>query len=677
MIAKLRARGANVDREFFSWKGEFDMLQKDVGSSMFPRLFQPGLVGTLEIKNRLFRAPTTTSSSTREGWPTDRLIRHYREIARGGCGLIIVENSCIDDVAARQSPSQLSMSANAGRGVLGLLVSIIRATGAKVGIQLGHAGAQKSFGPLKSPSGIPIVVPWDEKMPPPAVLPEELTSDEIKKTIEAYADATLRAKQIGFDLVELLGCHGYLISQFLSPLTNKRKDSYGGDLKNRMRFLLEIVESQRQKVGREFPLSVRLNCTDYLEGGVALEDTIEVTKSLEKAGIDVLHVSGGVHNTMHQEVAPMYVPLANHLWATEKIKKSVGIPVIASGSITTPELAEKILREGKADFISLCRPLMADPEFPRKALEGRPEDIAPCIRCGDGCITHGFKAGRLDCTVNARICREEEFNIAPAPRKLNVAVVGGGPGGMEAARVAALRGHAVTLFEKRKLGGALVEASVPEFKADLRKLIDYLSTQVKKLGIRVINEEATAQAIQKGTFDAVILALGASPWRPDLPGINKPSVVQALDIFRGAKTGNSVVVVGGGLVGRDAALYLAEQGKKVTITTRGESISRDMNISERLGFLERLSKQKMDIRTGLQLTEVTDSGVRMQNRQGERVEIKADTVVLSAGMRSDRSLFDELTKATNLQVYAIGDCDQPRMIYEAIHEGFEAVFGLI
>jgi 2,4-dienoyl-CoA reductase-like NADH-dependent reductase (Old Yellow Enzyme family)/thioredoxin reductase len=660
----------------FSAEEECNMLQRSAGSSVFPRLFQPGVIGRMEIKNRLFRAPTTTSSSTKDGWATDRLIHHYRKVAQGGVGLIIVENSYIDDIAAKQSPTQLSMSETLGRGSLGILVSIIRAAGAKVGIQLGHAGAQKSFGLQKSPSGVPIIIPWDEVPPPSVSPPEKLLTEEIKILVESYADATLRAKQIGFDMVEILGCHGYLISEFLSPQTNKRNDFYGGNLENRMRFLLEVVEKQRQKVGPDYPLCVRLSCTDYLEGGITVEDTITVAKALEDAGIDVLHVSGGVHNTMHQEVAPMYMPLANHIWATEKIKKALKIPVVASGSITTPELAEKILQEGKADFISLCRPLMADPDFPEKAREGRPEDIAPCIRCGDGCITRGFKAGRLDCTVNAALCREEEFKIAPVARPKRVAVVGGGPGGMEAARVAALRGHKVTLYEKRKLGGALLEASVPEFKADLRKLINYLSTQMKKLGVKIVNQEATSETIKMENFDAVVLATGATPLTPDVPGKNKPHVIQALDVFRGVETGNSVIVVGGGMIGRDAALFLAEQGKKVTITTRGKSISRDMNISERLGYLERLSKQKMEMRTGTQLEEVTDTGVLMRDKDGKRIELKADTVVLAAGLGADRKLFVELSQVPNLDLYAIGDCDEPRMIYEAMHEGFETAFEL-
>jgi pyruvate/2-oxoglutarate dehydrogenase complex dihydrolipoamide dehydrogenase (E3) component len=278
--------------------------------------------------------------------------------------------------------------------------------------------------------------------------------------------------------------------------------------------------------------------------------------------------------------------------------------------------------------------------------------------------------------VNAAVCREEEFKITLTAKPKRVAVVGGGPGGLETARVAALRGHEITLFEKRKLGGALIEASVPEFKADLRKLVDYLSTQMRKLGVKVVNQEATSQTIKNGKFDAVVLAMGATPWTPDIPGTNKAHVIQALDVFRGAKTGDSVIVVGGGMIARDAALFLAEQGKKVMITTRRGSISRDMNIAERLGYLERLSKQKMEIRTETQLEEVTDTGLAMRDKEGRRVEIKADTVVLAAGLRPNRGLFDELSQVPNLDVYAIGDCDEPRMIYDAMHEGFETAFEL-
>jgi len=370
-------------------------------------------------------------------------------------------------------------------------------------------------------------------------------------------------------------------------------------------------------------------------------------------------------------------PPATNVWAAEEIKNVVGIPVIASGSITTPQLAETILEQGRADFISLGRPLIADPCFPLKAEEKHPEDICPCTRCLDGCVVRGVAVGGINCSVNVTVGREDEFRITAADRVKRVAVIGGGPAGMEAARVAALRGHQVTLFEKRKLGGVLIEASVPEFKADIRRLIDYLSVQVKRTGVKIVNSEATSQTIKDGRFDAVIVATGATPWIPDVPGIDKPRAVGALDVLRGAKTGESVIVVGGGMIGRDVALFLAEQGKNVTITTRGDDIARGMNQAERLAYFERLSKHSVKIRTGVHLKEITDSGIIIHDGAGNKSEIKGDSVVLAAGLIPDRGLFDELSKIADLKVYAVGDCVEPRTIFDAIHEGYWTAFNLI
>jgi NADPH-dependent 2,4-dienoyl-CoA reductase/sulfur reductase-like enzyme len=520
-------------------------------------------------------------------------------------------------------------------------------------------------------------VPSEESCKAGIPVPEELTFEEIVEIIEAFGDAAVRARQTGFDMVEIVGCHGYLVTNFLSPLTNRRTDWYGGNLENRMRFLLEVVDNIFQKAGKDYPLSIRLNGSDYEEGGITIEETKRVAVALERAGVSTIHVSGGTLDKGHMLHAPMYGPLATHVWAAEEIKKAVNIPMIASGSITTPHLAEMIMEQGKADFISLGRPLLADPYFPLKAEEGRPEDIRPCIRCLDGCITRGLAKGSINCTVNAALGKEEESGGTPAAKARRVAVIGGGPGGMEAARVAALRGHQVTLFEKRKMGGALIEASVPEFKADIRGLIDYQSTQIKKRGVKVVDAEATSQVIKDGKFDAVIVATGATPLGYDVPGIEKPQVVGVLDGFKGAKTGKSVVVVGGGMIGCDVALFLAEQGKKVTITTRGDDIARGMNQSERLAYFERLSKQSVEIRTGVHLEEVTDNGVIVVDRGGSRIKIKGDHVVLASGLIPNRRLFDELAKIRNLRVYAIGDCAEPRMIFDAIHEANWVAYNLL
>ncbi len=402
-----------------------------------------------------------------------------------------------------------------------------------------------------------------------------------------------------------------------------------------------------------------------------------MAKALEKDGVNVISASAGDHQHMDKEIAPMYYPPANNVWVAEELKKAVSIPVIAAGSITSPELAEKILKEGKGDFIALGRPLLADPYFPMKAQEGRPEDIRPCIRCLEGCIDRGIRSGTINCTVNVAVGKEDEFRIIPTDTPKKVAVIGGGPSGMEAAIVAALRGHDVTLFEKRKLGGRLIEASIPEFKADIRSLISYLSTQIKKTRVKTIEAEATSQVIADGKFDAVIVATGGTPFVPDVPGMGKPSVVTALDVLGGAKTGSDVIVVGGGLVGCDVALFLAEQGKRVTIVEMEDEIARGWSKSPRLAFFERLSKQDVQVSTGMHLAEITDNGITVHDRRGEKSMIKGDTVVLATGFTPNRRLFDALAQLPDLEVYAVGDCVEPRMIFDAIHEGHWTAHGLI
>lgn len=649
------------------------MLQKRVVSPMFTKLFEPGYIGKLWLENRLVKAGIMTCYADMNGCVTGRIIRHYREVARGGAGLIIVEGAYIDNIASKASACEIGVSSDEHKPGLQWLASTIKANGAKACLQIEHCGSQKNLPtpPAKVPSRIPDEETHASGTPPN----EELTCEEILEIVETFGDAALRAKQVGFDMVEIQGAHGYLVTNFLSPRANKRADRYGGSLENRMRFLLQVVDNIRKKTGLDYPLCIRLSGTDYQEDEpITIEETIEVAKALEKAGADVVHISGGDGQTIHKQAAPMYLPVANNVWAAEAVKKVASIPVVASGSITTPELAEKILKEGKADFVSLGRPLLADPYYALKAREGRPEDIRPCIRCLDGCVDRGVVAGGINCSVNATVGNEDDF--VPAAKLKKIVVIGGGPGGMEAARVAALRGHDVTLFEKRKLGGLLIEASFPDFKADIRGLINYLSAQLEKTGIKVVRSEATSQVISDGKFDTAIVATGATPWVPDVPGTNKPCVVGILDILGGAETGRKVIVVGGGMIGRDVALLLAEQGKEVTITTRDDNIVRDMDQVSRQGFLERLAKQDIEILTGVHLAEIVDDGVIMHDRQGERIELNGDTVTLAAGLSPNRGLFDELSHLPNLEVYAIGDCVKPRKILDAIHEGYQAAFGL-
>ena len=638
--------------------------------TMFPRLSEPGCIGNIRLKNRMIKAPQHTGLSNPDGSVTERMLRYYRDVASGGVSMVIVEYAWIDNDASRASPCQLGISSVDHVPGLSLLAQTIQANGAKAAIQISHAGRQRfTLARPKAPS----TVPWEEIYAQGCPAPDVLTFDEILQIVKSFGLAAKRAQIADFDMVEIHACHGYLISNFLSPRTNKRTDWYGGSLENRMRFLLEAITDIKCQVGPEYPVCVRVSGIDYEPDGTTIEETIELCKRLEALGVAAIHMSGGNHHQTIHEVSPMGMPLAYNVWAAEAVKKALTIPVIASGSITSPELAEKILSDGKGDFIGLGRPLWADPLFPQKALEGRPEDVRPCIRCNDGCLARGdHLAKTIQCSVNVAVCREEEFKITKTEQSKKVAVVGGGPAGMEAARVCALKGHQVTLFEKRELGGALIEASIPEFKApDLKPLIQYLSTQIKKLKIKLVNKEATVQTIKNGGFDAVIVAAGAIPLTlADVPGIESARVTSAVQVLQGkAKVGQKVIVIGGGIVGTEVGLFLAEQGKEVVFVEMLDTFMNNITFDEKLVYEQRFRNLKTSVHTGKRLERVTGQGIIVMDRYGARTTLTADTLVLAAGFTPNRGLIEDLKKESNIQVFEVGDCVRPRKIFDAIHEG--------
>jgi len=638
---------------------------------MFKKLFEPGWIGNLRLKNRIIKAPQHTGLANPDGSVTDRMIRYYKEVTMGGVSMVIVEYAYIDNDASRASPCQLGISSMDHIPGLSLLAQTIQANGAKAAIQISHAGRQKFT--LSKPIKAPSRVPWEEIYAAGCSPPDELTFEEICQIVKSFGEAAKRAKTADFDMVEIHACHGYLISNFLSPRTNKRTDWYGGSLENRMRFLLEVIEEIKCQVGQDYPISVRVSGTDYEPDGTTIEETIELCKRLEKMGVSVIHMSGGNHHQTIHEVSPMGMSLAHNVWAAEAVKKVLKIPVIASGSINLPDLAEKILSEGKGDFIGLGRPLWADPQWPLKAMEGRPEDIRPCIRCNDGCLARGdHQAKTIWCSVNVAICREDEFRITKAEKPKKVVIIGGGPAGMEAAIVCKLKGHHVTLYEKRELGGALIEASIPDFKApDLKPLINFFRTQIKKLKIEVIKEEATPEKIKNGNFDVVIVASGATLSIPkDIQGITNDNVTTALKVLNGdANVGQKVAVIGGGVVGTEVGLFLAEKGKEIIFVEMLDTFMNDITFDQKLVYEERFKKHNISIYTGKRLEAVTEKGIILVDRYGIRTEIQVDSVVLATGFKPNRDLIDALKDEPNLKVFDVGDCVKPRKIFDAIHEG--------
>jgi len=651
-------------------------MEQSGGQQRYPHLFTPGRIGALEIRNRIVRAPTCTGMGAMDGTVTDRIIRHYTELARGRPGLLIVEYSFVDKLASKSAQCQLGIADNEHIPGHAWLARTIQSYGVKAGIQLEHAGRQKFLGtpPIKAPSRIP----WEELHAMGGSVPEELNWDEIQEIVQAFGDAARRAQLAGYDFIEIHGAHGYLITNFLSPRTNRRTDWYGGSLENRMRFLMQVIADVRKKIGRKFPLGVRLSGTEYEPDGVMIEDSVAVAKALEKAGVDVIHVSGGNHHQMHHQLSPLYVEPAHNVWAADAIKQSVSIPVIASGSLNTPELAESVLAQGKGDFVGLARVLLADPYFPIKAETGRSEDIVPCIRCNDGCQERSFKRYQsVLCTVNPTLGNEGLSGAVPVPSGFSVAIVGGGPAGMYAAETLAQRGCKVTLFEKRKLGGLLNEGGAPSFKGDLRLLANYQRNRMKKLGVQVVHREATPVELAAGGYDHVIVAIGGAPVSRTFPGSDRANVVDGCAVLRGdAAAGGRVVVIGGGLVGCEVGLHLAETADSVSIVTRREDFMGEggdsgigVEASNRAAMLEMIEQRKVAVRTGQHIVVIDDEGALFADTAGHQTRLPADSVVISSGFRAQPWFAQELGRL-GVAATSIGDCVEPRKIYDAILEGY-------
>jgi len=635
-------------------------------TQMFERLLSPGTIGKMNIKNRIVMPPMVRGYATPDGITTRKLIDHYAARARGGVGLTIVEATYVHQ-SGKGWHQGVGIHSDKCIPELGNLTEAVKRWGGKIAIELHHAGRQTTT----SVTGMPIVAPSAIPCPALGGLPKELTTDEVAELVEAFAQAAVRAKQAGFDAVEIHAAHGYLVSQFLSPDTNRRTDKYGGDINGRMTFALEIVHRTRETVGSDYPILVRMNALDLVDGGLEFDECKQFARKLQSVGVDALDISAGTYAsrlnpriTSIMGMASMYVPRGPLISYAEQIKNIVSLPVITVGAIT-PEMGEEILQQGKADFIAIGRGLLADPELPNNLAKGEPGNIRPCIRCNEHSETGGVR-----CSVNAE-CGFESYGLKPALKPKKVLIVGGGPAGMEAARVSALRGHDVILYEKNeKLGGHLIEATVPNFKEELRNYKDWLIRQIKKLGVKVeLGEEVTSQIVSAAKPDALIIATGSTVYRPDIPGINKPVVTTAIDILLGkANPGNKTILAGGGMIGCEVALYLAQQGKKVTIVEMLPEVAIDLPFTRR-ELITELINNGVEILTNLEITEITDNGITAINQDRNVVNVEADKVVVAMGLIPQTEPYKELKNKAK-EVYLIGDCVEARQVAEATHDGY-------
>ncbi|MFC1990225.1 FAD-dependent oxidoreductase [Chloroflexota bacterium] len=621
-------------------------------------LFEPIKVGKLELKNRIVMAAMGLGYCP-DGRMTERMINFFSERAKGGVGLIICN---------------LGKVTEKDENIQGLreLADAVHAHGAKIAAQLVARTTWAKHGGSK-----PELVGPSDFAPPrggrPALPPRPLTIEEIEQMVEEKGEEARRIREAGFDAIQLHANVGTcLASYFISPLTNRRTDRYGGSLENRYRFLLEILDSTQKQVGKDYPIMCRISGTDFLEGGYTLEDSKMAAPMLEKAGISAISVVTGWHEAPVPSFQ-MGVPQGNFIYLAEEIKKVVNIPVIGGTKVTDPVFADQLIADGKVDLVYMARPLLADAELPNKAREGRFDEIRTCFACG-----YCFDARRGDgddavyCAINPQAGREAEYTIEPALKPKRVLIVGGGPAGMEAARVAALRGHHVTLLERKdKLGGNLITAAIPPHKKeDIGHLIKYFSRQMELCGVEVkLNQEAAPEFIEQGKPDVVIVATGASALIPEIQGVKGNNVTTALDVLTGAReTGERVVIIGGGMIGCETAEFLAEKGKQVTILEMLGRIGGDIGASYRWVVMQRLRGSGIKMETRMKAEEITSKGVKA-SRDNSSEFFEGDTVVLAVGLKCNDELFHHLQEKV-ASLYSIGDCVEPHRVAEAVESGY-------
>jgi 2,4-dienoyl-CoA reductase-like NADH-dependent reductase (Old Yellow Enzyme family)/thioredoxin reductase len=626
-------------------------------------LFSPCSIGTLQAKNRIVMPPMATNYGSPDGLVTDRLIAYYAERARGGAGYLTVEHTGILP-QGKASPRMLLISSDEHASGFARLIEAVHRAGGKIVVQINHAGRQTS----SAVTGSPIVGPSPVACPTRNEIPRELTVGEVEQLVETFTTAAGRVKTAGADGVELHMAHGYLLCAFLSPLSNRRSDRYGGDLAGRTRFPREVLHSVRSRVGPDFPIICRLSADEYLEGGLRLEETKQIARILEQEGADALHVSACNAASGYLNQPPYYVEEGVFVHLAEAIKSAVSLPVIAVGRIRNPVMADQIVRDGKADLVSMGRALIADPCLPKKAEAGRFDEIIPCLSC-NRCI-QTLRKDSVRCAVNPEAGNEEQFRFSKSSRPKRVWVVGGGPGGLKAAEIATLRGHEVTLFEKgRSLGGRLRFAAMPPKKAVLDEYLRYLERRVKRLEVSLeLGKECTAEMVHAGKPDAVIVASGARPLVPAWKGVKESGAITAEAVFAGeGKVGKRVLVVGGSGIGAETADYLSEMGKVVTVVEMLGEIALDFVIHLRYYLSKRLAEKGVTILTSTTVKDLGRGYALVEDSSGVRKLEGFDTIVLAVGSTPDDRIAKELEgKVPELSV--IGDASKPGEILQAVFD---------
>jgi 2,4-dienoyl-CoA reductase (NADPH2) len=661
----------------------------------FVKLFEPITINRLRIKNRIVM-PAMALFYTNDYTFSDRYKAFYRERARGGVGLMIIGPVAIDKVGSNPFMPGLFDDSYVGP-FREFNVELQRDTDAKIGIQLMQQGRNASA----RMTGITPIAPSAIPSPLTREIPREMTKDDIEEVKEAFVKSAMRAKEAGFDYIELIAAGGYLIGEFLSPVTNQRTDEYGNSIENRMRFGLEVIKKVREAIGEDLAMGIRVSGHDYMKGGNTVTESAPFCTEAEKAGADSINVTGGWHETNVPQITSD-VPPGAYLYLARAIKEKVGVPVFASNRLGDPVLAEKALRSGAADMICWGRPLIADPELPNKVKAGKLHEIVPCISCNQGCLDSIFSGSPVHCVLNPRVGREADTEIKKAKAKKRIFVAGGGPAGMEFALTASQRGHAVSLYEQAdKLGGQINLIGAIPGKEEYLNAVHSLKNRIEGSNIKVIlKTRLAAEMVEKEKPDLLVVASGATPAKLDIRGIDRPNVVNAWDVLNGnvPNIGKQVVIIGGGATGCETALFIANldvlsaeafaflayhsaddigqlrdmlyrSGRTITVLEILDRMAENVGISTRWSLIKNLKLMGVNLRPRTKILSIEDNAVIVETDNGKE-SIPADTIVIAAGTIPVNDLTREVTQ-DGIEVITIGDAREPRKIADAIMEGFD------
>lgn len=644
------------------------------GKEKYPNLLSPIRIGNIRLKNRIIAAPTSPSMITTEGLFTPEMIAYLAEKARGGAAAVTYGESIVHSPTGKSHNKQLQLDAFGVRQGLTEAARAIHNAGAYANIQLSHGGKYGgllSVGGDEGKTGI-AYGPSDELTPLGTV--HAMSEEMIEEIISSYGTAAKLVKECGFDMVQVHAAHGWLFSQFLSPVMNRRKDQYGGSLENRARFLIRSLGAVRNAVGLSFPIEIRISGDDLSPSGLNMEQCIEVAELIDNS-VDLINVSCGNHEDPElfcRTHPSSFLEHGANVYLAAEIKKHVKTPVACVGALNDPGQMEAILADGQADIVEIGRAELADPYIAYKAMRNRADDITPCIRCYE-CFASTGQNEMVKCTVNPVTGQElHRAQILPVTSDKTLLVIGGGPAGMEAAITASRRGMKVILAEKKEmLGGNLQPAGAAYFKQDIRDLCEILVRRVERENIDVrLNTEVTPEWVRSLSPDALVVAIGSEELRPPIKGINRKNVIMAIDAeLHPEILGQKVVIMGGGLVGAEAAVSFAHEGHQVDIVEMKETICEDVNSFYRGGLMPQV-KRAAALHTSSTVTEITETGVLVE-RNGKISEIMADSVVCALGFRSPHSLVDQLCDEID-ESFIVGDCARVGKIYDAMNGGYYA-----